>query len=86
MPAFQICHSKTGEINPLKVRALVDTYIKQYKKARKRKSGGGGGSGRRSRSRGTSGQAGGSAARHKGKPTADFDWLPRPADQASGKK
>jgi hypothetical protein len=64
----KICHSKTGEINPLKVRSLVDNYIKGYKKSKKRKSGGHhGGSARASSSQRT-------------KPAAnamDFDWLPK---------
>ena len=27
---FQICHSKHGEINPLKIEKLVSGYIKKY--------------------------------------------------------
>lgn len=33
---FQICHNKSGEINPVKVKTLVDCYIKKIKHSRKK--------------------------------------------------
>lgn len=38
MPPFfqQVCHSKSGEINPVKVGNLVKAYVDKYKHARKR--------------------------------------------------
>lgn len=37
--ADQVCHSKSGEINPVKVGNLVKAYVDKYKHARKRKKG-----------------------------------------------
>jgi len=33
--ASQICHSRTGEINPVKVNNLVKLYVQRYKYFRK---------------------------------------------------
>lgn len=27
---FQVCHSKSGDINPVKIRALVDAYVAKF--------------------------------------------------------
>lgn len=35
----QVCHSKSGEINPVKVGNLVKAYVDKYKHARKHKKG-----------------------------------------------
>ena len=35
---FQICHNKAGEINPVKIKALVEGYVKKFKYHRKRES------------------------------------------------
>ncbi|KAM7396487.1 hypothetical protein PAMP_019523 [Pampus punctatissimus] len=35
----KVCHSKSGEINPVKVGNLVKAYVDKYKHARKRKKG-----------------------------------------------
>lgn len=35
----QVCHSKSGEINPMKVGNLVRAYVDKYKHARKHKKG-----------------------------------------------
>ncbi|KAL0154656.1 hypothetical protein M9458_048919, partial [Cirrhinus mrigala] len=32
-----VCHSKSGEINPVKVANLVKAYVDKYKHARKHK-------------------------------------------------
>lgn len=32
---FQICHSKSGDINPVKIRGLVDAYVEKVIKMRK---------------------------------------------------
>lgn len=32
---YQVCHSKSGEINPVKVANLVKAYVDKYKHARK---------------------------------------------------
>lgn len=32
---FQICHNKTGEINPAKIQALVEAYVKKFRKKHK---------------------------------------------------
>lgn len=34
-----MCHSKSGEINPVKVGNLVKAYVDKYKHARKHKKG-----------------------------------------------
>lgn len=34
---LQICHSKSGEINPMKVANLVKAYVEKYKHMRKHK-------------------------------------------------
>ena len=34
-PPSQICHSRTGEINPVKVSTLVKLYVQRYKYFRK---------------------------------------------------
>lgn len=31
----QICHNKSGEINPAKIQALVEAYVKKFRKKRK---------------------------------------------------
>lgn len=36
---YQVCHSKSGEINPVKVGNLVKAYVDKYKHARKHKKG-----------------------------------------------
>lgn len=36
---LQICHSKSGEINPVKVANLVKGYVEKYKHIRKYKKG-----------------------------------------------
>eukprot|EP00096_Caligus_rogercresseyi_P013567 TRINITY_DN61_c1_g1_i2.p1 TRINITY_DN61_c1_g1~~TRINITY_DN61_c1_g1_i2.p1 ORF type:complete len:179 (+),score=46.91 TRINITY_DN61_c1_g1_i2:408-944(+) len=36
----KVCHSKNGEINPIKIQKLVKGYIKKYKYHSKKKSGG----------------------------------------------
>ncbi|KPP75093.1 PHD and RING finger domain-containing protein 1-like [Scleropages formosus] len=36
----KVCHSKSGEINPVKVANLVKAYVDKYKHARKHKKGG----------------------------------------------
>ena len=33
---LQICHNKSGEINPVKVKTLVECYIKKIKHSRKK--------------------------------------------------
>lgn len=33
---FQVCHSKTGEINPFKIRELVDAYVRKFRHSRKK--------------------------------------------------
>lgn len=38
-PGDQVCHSKSGEINPVKVGNLVKAYVDKYKHARKHKKG-----------------------------------------------
>lgn len=35
----QVCHSKSGEINPVKVGNLVKAYVDKYKHARKHRKG-----------------------------------------------
>lgn len=35
----KVCHSKSGEINPVKVGNLVKAYVDKYKHARKHKKG-----------------------------------------------
>lgn len=37
--AHQVCHSKSGEINPVKVGNLVKAYVDKYKHTRKHKKG-----------------------------------------------
>ncbi|KAL4622683.1 PHD and RING finger domain-containing protein 1 [Arapaima gigas] len=37
----KVCHSKSGEINPVKVANLVKAYVDKYKHTRKHKKGGG---------------------------------------------
>lgn len=32
---LQICHSRSGDINPAKIRALVDAYVDKARKMRK---------------------------------------------------
>ena len=39
VPGHQVCHSKSGEINPVKVGNLVKAYVDKYKHARKHKKG-----------------------------------------------
>lgn len=34
----QVCHSKSGEVNPDKVANLVKAYVDKYKRIRKNKS------------------------------------------------
>lgn len=34
-PPLQICHSRSGEINPVKVNNLVKAYVQRYKYFRK---------------------------------------------------
>eukprot|EP00057_Strongylocentrotus_purpuratus_P028654 XP_011683128.1 PREDICTED: LOW QUALITY PROTEIN: PHD and RING finger domain-containing protein 1 [Strongylocentrotus purpuratus] len=36
----QVCHSKTGEINPVKIRRLIDGYVKKAQHKSKKPSGG----------------------------------------------
>ena len=36
---FQVCHNKTGEINPTKIRSLVEGYIKKIKYYHKKQLG-----------------------------------------------
>lgn len=36
-PSHKVCHSKSGEINPVKVANLVKAYVDKYKHARKHK-------------------------------------------------
>lgn len=36
----QVCHNKSGEINPTKIRGLVQGYIKKVKYYRKKQTGG----------------------------------------------
>jgi F0F1-type ATP synthase membrane subunit a len=33
--SFQVCHSRTGEINPKKIQILVEAYVKKVRKLRK---------------------------------------------------
>ncbi|MEQ2271649.1 PHD and RING finger domain-containing protein 1 [Xenotaenia resolanae] len=35
----KVCHSKSGEINPVKVGNLIKAYVEKYKHARKHKKG-----------------------------------------------
>lgn len=30
---FQICHSKSGNINPMKIKNLVEAYVEKYTKS-----------------------------------------------------
>lgn len=39
VPHCQVCHNKSGEINPVKVGNLVKAYVDKYKHARKHKKG-----------------------------------------------
>lgn len=39
-PHCQVCHNKSGEINPTKIRGLVQGYIKKVKYYRKKQTGG----------------------------------------------
>lgn len=32
---LQICHNKTGEINPAKIQSLVEAYVKKFRKKHK---------------------------------------------------
>lgn len=34
-PSLQICHSKSGEINPVKVGNLVKAYVDKYRHMRR---------------------------------------------------
>lgn len=36
----KICHNKSGEINPIKIHALIEAYVKKYRIMNKKKSGG----------------------------------------------
>lgn len=36
---LQVCHNKSGEINPIKIRDLVQGYIKKVKYYRKKQTG-----------------------------------------------
>lgn len=36
---MQVCHNKSGEINPVKIKALVEGYIRKVKYQRKKPSG-----------------------------------------------
>ena len=36
--SFQVCHSKKGDINPLKIQKLVIGYVKKYKHVQKRQT------------------------------------------------
>jgi hypothetical protein len=33
---LQICHNKSGEINPIKISCLVEAYVKKYRYAKKK--------------------------------------------------
>jgi hypothetical protein len=33
---LQICHNKSGEINPIKISSLVEAYVKKYRYAKKK--------------------------------------------------
>ena len=35
---LQICHNKSGEINPIKIGCLVEAYVKKYRYAAKKKA------------------------------------------------
>lgn len=37
--SLQVCHNKSGEINPIKIRGLVQGYIKKVKYYRKKQTG-----------------------------------------------
>lgn len=39
VPRHKVCHSKSGEINPVKVGNLIKAYVDKYKHARKHKKG-----------------------------------------------
>ena len=42
---LQICHNKSGEINPYKIKELVEAYVKKFRHSRKKDGSGGGGGG-----------------------------------------
>jgi hypothetical protein len=37
--SFQICHNKSGEINPIKIQHLVEAYVKKFRYAKKKAAG-----------------------------------------------
>ena len=37
--SFQICHSKSGDINPMKIKSLVEAYVSKYLKHKDGKDG-----------------------------------------------